>query len=112
MYYTGLDPFTGKEVYVPKDYNEKKMQRALLQSSRPENRQLVEKAIAVSKRNDARCLLPYNSTSFSNKDSSVKGRAKAPVKPEKKKGGVKKGKGSDTAAKRKALKEKNKVKSK
>ena len=31
MYYTGLDPFTGKEVYVPKDYNEKKMQRALLQ---------------------------------------------------------------------------------
>ena len=116
MYYTGIDPFTEKEVYVPRDYNEKKMQRALLQSSRPENRPLVEKAIAISKRSDAKCLLPYNSGVFvQNKGAGKgmsKGAGKGRYKTEKKKGGVKKGKGSDTAAKRKALKEKSILRSK
>lgn len=31
MFYTGLDPFTMQEVYVPRDMEEKRMQRALLQ---------------------------------------------------------------------------------
>ena len=31
MFYTGIDPFTKKEVYVPRDYKEKQTQRALLQ---------------------------------------------------------------------------------
>ena len=53
MYYTGIDPFSGKEVYVPKNYEEKRMQRALLQYNRPENRQLVKKAIELSHRYDA-----------------------------------------------------------
>ena len=53
MYYSGYDPFSGKEVYVPKSYEEKQLQRALLQYTRPENRPLVEKAIKLSGRYDA-----------------------------------------------------------
>ncbi len=53
MYYTGIDPFTGKEVYVPKEYDEKKLQRALLQYNRYENKPLVRKAIEISERYDA-----------------------------------------------------------
>ena len=36
----------------------KRMQRALLQASRPENAELVEKAIRLSGRDDAKILLP------------------------------------------------------
>ncbi|MBP3448472.1 MAG: YgiQ family radical SAM protein [Clostridia bacterium] len=45
MYYTELDPFTGKKVYVAKSYQEKTMQRALLQTYKAENRDLVKKAL-------------------------------------------------------------------
>ena len=38
MYYTGIDPRSGERVYVARDAEEKAMQRALLQASRPENR--------------------------------------------------------------------------
>ena len=57
MYYTGLDPFTMQSVPVTRDYHEKKMQRALLQATRPENRELVLEAIRLSGRTDARALL-------------------------------------------------------
>ncbi len=63
MYYTGLDPFTLRHVYVPKEYEEKKIQRALLQATRPENRELVQKAIRMSNRKDAKNLLPRNAQS-------------------------------------------------
>ncbi|MEE0967983.1 MAG: YgiQ family radical SAM protein, partial [Clostridia bacterium] len=33
MYYTGIDPLSGKKVYVPTEYREKQLQRALLQYS-------------------------------------------------------------------------------
>lgn len=105
MYYTGIEPFTGKEVYVPKDYNEKKLQRALLQASRPENRPLVEKAIKLSGRTDAACLLPHFSVPKKASSSSHGKVASYSKKADvKRKGGVKKGKGSDTAAKRRAAK--------
>lgn len=45
MFYTGIDPFTGEKVYVPKSREEKAMQRALLQYYRPENRKLVLSAL-------------------------------------------------------------------
>lgn len=57
MYYTGLDPFTLQPVKVTRDYEEKRMQRALLQSTRPENAELVRKAIVLSGREDAWQLL-------------------------------------------------------
>ena len=62
-YYTGLDPFTLKQVYVPRAYEEKRMQRALLQATRPENRELVTKAIRMSGRKEAMSLLPYGQKS-------------------------------------------------
>ena len=52
MFYTELDPFTMKPVYVAKDYEEKKMQRALLQFRRPENADLIRKALQKCGRQD------------------------------------------------------------
>ena len=52
MFYTGTDPFTNKKVYIPESYEEKKMQRALLQSGKPENRELVLKALKKAGRED------------------------------------------------------------
>lgn len=45
MFYTGLDPRTMKEVYVPKTPHEKAMQRALIQYRNPKNYKLVEEAL-------------------------------------------------------------------
>ena len=45
IYYTGLDPFTMEPVYVPKKELERKMQRALIQYFKPENRGLVIRAL-------------------------------------------------------------------
>ena len=52
MFYTGLDPFTMKEVYVPRDMEEKRMQRALLQFRVPDNIPLVIKALKKAGRDD------------------------------------------------------------
>ncbi len=52
MWYTGIDPMTGKTVHVPSDYEEKAMQRALLQYNRPENRELVSRALKKAGRQD------------------------------------------------------------
>ena len=52
MFYTGLDPYTLKEVYVPKTPAEKAQQRALLQYFKPENRQIVLSALKKAGRFD------------------------------------------------------------
>jgi uncharacterized radical SAM protein YgiQ len=52
MYYTGLDPRTGKEVYVPKTPHEKAMQRALIQYRNPKNYELVVEALKKAGRTD------------------------------------------------------------
>ena len=52
MFYTGLDPYTLKEVYVPKTEEEKSMQRALLQYFIPENKPKVIKALIAAGRRD------------------------------------------------------------
>ena len=62
MYYTGIDPLSGKEIYVAKDYREKQMQRALLQYSKPQNAHLVREALRYAHReeligNDPDCLV-------------------------------------------------------
>ena len=62
MFYTGLDPRTMKEVYVPKSKHEKAMQRALLQYSAPRNYDLVHSALVEAGREDLigygpRCLI-------------------------------------------------------
>ncbi len=52
MWYTGVDPMTGKKVHVPSSYEEKAMQRALLQYNRPENREMVKRALVKAGRQD------------------------------------------------------------
>lgn len=52
MYYTGLNPLTMEEVYVPKDPREKAIQRALLQYKNPQNYELVKKALIKENRED------------------------------------------------------------
>ena len=52
MYYTGIDPETGKKVYIPKTAEEKSMQRALIQYKAPKNRMIVKKALHKAGRED------------------------------------------------------------
>ena len=52
MYYTEMDPFTMEPVYVAKDLEEKKMQRALIHYHKPENRGIVMKALKKAGRED------------------------------------------------------------
>ena len=52
MYYTGLDPFTKKEIHIAKGLNNRKMQRALMQFFKPENYFDVRQALIEAKRQD------------------------------------------------------------
>lgn len=52
MYYTEMDPFTLKHVYVAKDLEDKKLQRALIHFNKPENRNTVIKALNKAGRSD------------------------------------------------------------
>ena len=52
MYYTGLDPFTMKEIYTAKTPEEKAEQRALLQYFLPQNREIVLRALKKCGRTD------------------------------------------------------------
>jgi hypothetical protein len=63
MYHTGLDPFTGEEVYVAKHLRDRKLQRALLQFFKPENYFEVRQALSAAGRSDligagCDCLIP------------------------------------------------------
>lgn len=63
MYYTGLDPFSGEEVYVPKTEKERRQQRALLQYWEPGQADTVREALKAAGRGDligrkAVCLVP------------------------------------------------------
>lgn len=52
MYYTGIDPRNGKEVYVCRNRHEKAMQRALIQYRNPGNYELVREALIKGGRED------------------------------------------------------------
>ena len=63
MFHTGLDPFTGQEVYVAKGLRDRKMQRALMQFFKPENYFMVREALLKAGRGDligngCDCLIP------------------------------------------------------
>ncbi|OOM13820.1 YgiQ family radical SAM protein [Clostridium saccharobutylicum] len=82
MYYTGLDPMTMKEVYVPKTKHEKAMQRALLQYRNPKYYTLVYDALTQAGRTDLigngpKCLIKDKShVSKSSTYSKYKGSKK------------------------------------
>ena len=80
MFHTGLDPRDMKPVYVPRDYNEKAMQRALMQYYNPNNHKLVRQALLKAERDDligwgANCLIPPYLRE--NKKDAPKGRQDA-----------------------------------
>jgi len=52
MYYTGLDPFTKRPVYVAQHLRDRKLQRALMQFFKPENYFEVRKALLQAGRGD------------------------------------------------------------
>ena len=65
MYYTGIDPFTKKPVYVAQHLRDRKLQRALMQFFKPENYFEVRRALEQAGRQDligAGCdsLIPMN----------------------------------------------------
>ena len=75
MYYTGIHPLTGKEVYVATDYHEKQLQRALLQYNRPQNADLVREALTREGREDligysADCLVRPKTQSHTTKKAT------------------------------------------
>jgi hypothetical protein len=80
MFYTGINPFTGEEVYVARSYEEKQLQRALLQFNRRENAALVRKALIKAGREDLigngkDCLVaPYARVPAKGLKSNVKDR--------------------------------------
>ncbi len=87
MFHSGLDPATLKPVYVARDYQEKQMQRALLQFARPANAPLVRKALKLAGREDLigfskDCLVkPEQKADFHRKPSNTK----KPITPKGKK---------------------------
>ena len=69
MFYTGLDPLTMEEVYIPKTKEEKAMQRALLQFKNPKNYNLVYDALIKAGREDLigngpKCLIQSKETRY------------------------------------------------
>ncbi|MCQ2405782.1 MAG: YgiQ family radical SAM protein [Oscillospiraceae bacterium] len=82
MYYSELDPFTLKPIFVAKTYEEKKLQRALLQWKRPDNRPFVIKALKRCGRED---LIGFGPNCLVRPDYSPKKKTAASKKPEEKK---------------------------
>jgi len=91
MFYTGLDPLTMQEVYVPKSKTEKAMQRALLQFRDPKKYDLIYSALTLANRTDLigfgpKCLIKPKgaATKTKNNRNNAKGdqkekRKKAPI---------------------------------
>ena len=73
MFYTGLDPYTLKEIYVARDPHDKALQRALLQYFDPKNYKLAEEALKKAGRYDLigsgeKCLIkPRGSAGYKKK---------------------------------------------
>ena len=65
MFYTGIEPRNMKKVYVPKDNETKRLQRALLQYRKKENYNLIKQALKEAGREDLigydeKCIIkPY-----------------------------------------------------
>lgn len=73
MYYTERDPFTMKPVYVAKDIEEKKMQRALIHYNKPENKNTVIKALKKAGREYLiGCLLGGNRGKANESDKRIR----------------------------------------
>ncbi len=57
MYWTGIDPMSKKSLFVAKEWNDRKLQQALLQPNKPEHREIIrqyrrDRVISERKRTD------------------------------------------------------------
>lgn len=84
MWYSGVDPATGEDVFVPKNPHDKAMQRALMQYKNPRNRDLVIEALQKAGREDLigdgyKCLVrrPERSRGAQNRSTSPSGKPQA-----------------------------------
>ncbi len=102
MFYTGLDPLTMEEVYVPKTRHEKAMQRALLQFRNPKHYNLVHEALTEAGRTDLigygpKCLIRTkgnkNNVEYNKNKKIGTYKSKAKNKPETKENNRKENKG-------------------
>ena len=80
MFYTGIDPYTNKKVFVPKSREEKAEQRALLQYFRPENKALVVNALIKAGRRD---LVGYGKNCLVTPMANMSKRPTQTAKPSK-----------------------------
>lgn len=85
IYHTGVDPLTNEEVYVPRQKQDKAMQRALMQYRLPQNYELVYRALKQAGRDDLigfdeNCLIRPRSVQrrinekYNNKSTSKNGQ--------------------------------------
>lgn len=79
MFYTGIDPYTMEEIFVAKTYEEKQMQRALLQYYNPRNQEIIEKALKKANRYDLigtseKCLVRPSAKTRMNMQNSNNSR--------------------------------------
>ncbi|MCR5640473.1 MAG: YgiQ family radical SAM protein [Lachnospiraceae bacterium] len=84
MYYTGIHPLTGEQVFVETNPHEKALQRALIQYRKPENYDLVKEALIKAHREDLigfdkGCLIPPRKMKAPSHASSKKRPSKAPA---------------------------------
>lgn len=78
IYHTGRDPYTGEKVYVPRSVEEKRLQKALLLSHLPEQRQSILEALRITGREDVGPLL----LNADHAPSALKDKAaKRPIPP-------------------------------
>ncbi len=77
MYHTGMDPMDGSEVFVPKSERDRKLQRAVMQYYKPENRDAVRRALQMVER-DGSALEATRMKKFAS------GRRKRPVQQKRK----------------------------
>ena len=78
MWYTGIDPLTGEQVYTAKSYEEKLMQRSLMQYWLPKNQAIVRKALRLAHREDLigfdrKCLVRPEGAENKKKAGEAKG---------------------------------------
>ena len=81
MFYTGIDPRNMQKVYVPKDRETKRLQRALLQYRKKENYEMVKKALKEAGREDLigydeRCIIKPKEEHYERSHKKVVGRNK------------------------------------
>lgn len=105
MFYTGLDPLTMEEVYIPKTKEEKAMQRALLQFKNPKNYNLVYDALMKAGREDLigngpKCLIQSKETRYiASMHGKSKSKGKGHQKDNKKSRDNKRGRNSSKQSK-------------